>query len=693
MRLLLEIRRSSIFPPILANGDIGMLIDYRNCQFQDVPSYKKIKCVGGNYMPSIYRAGRRTDKAALACFGRIEEKVGTADCDSAKPDSWVQTLDIARALSKTENTFGNGKISSEAFVHADMPVIAVSKKFEGENVKSYVFEYLFSKRNTRTETPLHMRIEKSDDGFSFELEKAVKSVRGQVSVICDYPGAKTEISQNGVAITLNNPKGEAHFYIVFADDYNGNDFKKQAGEIKSLIASKKWDGLKASHEKSWENFWGGNLVSIPDKELEAVYYTAIYNLKCWSTKWSIPVGILPSHWEGKYFGFTFFNPALCASGHIDEALKVGRFWRSILNFALSRAGKSQKGVTVGARFSWLTIEDGREGLYYTGRWLDHVLHMCNISLESYTCFRYTNDMDYLRETCYPLIRESAEFFRIQTIYTLADGRTVIGKVCDLERLPTAIENAFLTTTGAMATFNFAAEAAEILGVDADKAKEWRRISAELSKYLPNDGEKYLPYPNAPERSVGSLSGLYPYGSVGADDKLQRAAVYDFEKNGISVGNMYIIGKGVCSWYAAWLSCALSRLGDGNAAYKSLKMSTDSAGKFYEIFEINEPGVVMSVPWCSSPQGTFIQALNEQLLQCEGDTVKIAPAVPDNWKDFSFKLNAYDDIAVSVKFEGGNLAHAEFTGGRNTSGREKTVIMPNGKIQKLKLGAGQKITVK
>ena len=47
-------------PPILANGDIGLLIDYRNCQFQDVPSYKTIHAVGENYLPGIFRAARRT---------------------------------------------------------------------------------------------------------------------------------------------------------------------------------------------------------------------------------------------------------------------------------------------------------------------------------------------------------------------------------------------------------------------------------------------------------------------------------------------------------------------------------------------------------------------------------------------------------------------------------------------------------
>ena len=62
-------------PPILANGDIGMLIDYRNCQFQDVPSYKTIHAVGEKYLPGIYRAARRTDEAGqLAADARHHER-------------------------------------------------------------------------------------------------------------------------------------------------------------------------------------------------------------------------------------------------------------------------------------------------------------------------------------------------------------------------------------------------------------------------------------------------------------------------------------------------------------------------------------------------------------------------------------------------------------------------------------------
>ncbi|MBR7105691.1 MAG: hypothetical protein IKC88_01760 [Opitutales bacterium] len=133
-------------PPILANGDIGLLIDYRNCQFQDVSSYKYIKSISEKtYLPSIYRAGRRLDNKKLACFGRIEESVDFENKKDASPESWSQHLDIFNAISETKNTYNKGKtiIDSSAFVSADMPIIAIQKRFSGETPKSYTFEYYF----------------------------------------------------------------------------------------------------------------------------------------------------------------------------------------------------------------------------------------------------------------------------------------------------------------------------------------------------------------------------------------------------------------------------------------------------------------------------------------------------------------------------------------------------------------------
>ena len=49
-------------PPVLANGDLCGLFDFRNSMAQDTPSYAFIKCTGGIYRPSIYREGRNADE-------------------------------------------------------------------------------------------------------------------------------------------------------------------------------------------------------------------------------------------------------------------------------------------------------------------------------------------------------------------------------------------------------------------------------------------------------------------------------------------------------------------------------------------------------------------------------------------------------------------------------------------------------
>ncbi len=667
-------------PPIIANGDVCAMVDFRNCQFQYLPSYKKIKCVGGNYRPSIFRAGRRTDDKKLACFGRFEERADFASTPDAKPEKWSQTLDLRSATSETECEFNNGKskMFSSVFVHEHLPIIAIKKRFEGELPEKYVFKYVFAEPDGNKPT-LQTRSEavKIRDGFDIKyvIEKRAGSISGTTFVLCDAPDAS--FANNGVefAVELKNPPREVSFFIIFADDFDGNNAAKQSEELKATVRKEGFAGLYASHSSKWKSFWEKSYINIPNKRAEDAYYTAIYNLKCYSTKWSIPVGIFRSHWQGSYFGFTFFNPALCASGHIAEAEKVASFWRSLLNYAYRRTS-SAKNPTAGARWSWQSLEDGAEATS-SGRWLDHVLHMCNISLETWTCYRYSNDKSYLEKTGYPVLKGCADFFQTQMVYALKNGRTVIGRCCDLERLPPALENAFLTTCGAIASLEFAADAADVLKVDSERAALWRETAAKLKKSLPNDGEKYLSYPDAKERSVAALSGVYPYGVLPASDPLQRAAIYDFEKNAMSAGNMYVMGEKICSWYAAWLALAQARLGDGDGASRNIKSSLDSVGKFAEICEINEPNI-MSVPWCSSPQGTYIQAVNEMLLQCEGDTVKIAPAIPRDWKDCEFSLKAFDDLSVFAKISGGKLEKLTIKAGEKYSARQKTVVLPDGK---------------
>ena len=658
--------RKTYSPPIIANGDIGMLIDYRNCQFQDVPSYRSIHAAGAAYLPGIYRAGRRTEDGSLADLGRIEERVSISGEPDAAPVSWRQRLDLDHAASEVENVYrGGGRIRSTAFVAAHMPVLCIRKSFEGE-FDSYSFDYLFCRPGEGRRPPLSSKATFGDGEIDFSFDRASAPLTGKISVSCDAEGCVCETVDRGLRITLAKPSGTVSFFVAYSDSMDGADCGRQF----------RFDALYAEHAARWRDFWSQSSICIPDARIAGTWRTAQYNLKCWSTRWSIPVGILATHWNGTYFGFTFFGPALCSSGHVGEALKVARFWDSIRPVAQARAGKPGRDADAGLRYSWQSLENGRERSSL-GRWLDHYLHLPNISRECWTAWLYTNDRTLLASNVYPVVKGCAQLFRSRLVAELKDGRTVIMPVCDLERLPCPARNAFLTTCGAIYCLERAAEGARELGVDAGEAAEWARIAAELRRDLPKGGGRYLALEGYEGTSVALLSGLMPYGVLQRSDPLQLAAVEHFERNGLTAGNMYSVGSRICTWYAAWLAGARARLGDGEGAFRNLKLAAASVGRFSEIFEINEPAY-RSCPWCSSPQGTFVEVVNSMLLQCEGDSLRIAPAVPAAWRDFSFRLRAHDDIEVSAAFAGGRPASLRLCAGKGYSGREKRIILPDGR---------------
>lgn len=664
-------------PPVLANGDIGMLVDYRNCQFQDVPAYKSIHAIGVPYFPATCRQGRRTAGKKLMTFGRIEEEVWV-DGQCREPASWSQHLDIVGAQSICKNAYGDdAAVDSVAFVAQGRPVIAVRKSFRGP-VDRYVFKWVFRRPGLSGKPPSESTFTIKPGVITFRIDRGEKKVKGKypdqtiegtVSVSCDSAAAVSGV-RDGDTLTysLEKPQGDVAFFVAFNDSLDGD-----AGLVGNGL---EWALLKAEHEKGWRDFWGDTYVNLPDKELERTYVTALYNLKCWSTKWAVPIGILPTHWQGAIFGFGFNAAAFAAAGHLPEAEKLGRFWRSIYPTAKWRAGSNVKGrdVDSGIRFVWEAAEDGSE-LCSGGRFLDHHFHQSTIPADCWNTYLYSGDVDYLRDVAYPVIKGCTQYFQQWLVQETRDGRTIIGPVCDLERLPCPARNAFLTTCGAIYDFEIAAKAADILGVDRDKVGEWRRLADALRRDLPKKDGRYQPFEGCEQISVGTLGGLFPYGVLPLEDKEQVAAVEFFDKNGIVMGNMYNVGTRICTWYAAWTANAFARLRRGEDAVRNLRLANQSVGFFNEIFEINEPAY-RSCPWCQAPQATFIQTVHEMLLQCKDDEIRIAPAVPEGWKDFSFRLRAHDDLVVEANCRNGKIEHRLIPGPKNSGRRKKVIAREN-----------------
>ncbi len=417
-------------------------------------------------------------------------------------------------------------------------------------------------------------------------------------------------------------------------------------------------------------------MRLPDERLENVYRTAQYHLRSNATRWSFPVGIFNTHWAGRYFGWDemFCYQALASSNHLDISRRCPEFRFAGLAKALRRASHYGKPGIYGARYPWETVEDGSEAAP-PGFWMEHVFHMSNIALGAWSQYLYTEDAEYLKKTGYPVVRECARFFLANMVYETKDGEMFIGKCTDLERLGPAKQRPFMTTCGAIYTLEAAARAADLLDENQDEAPAWKQAAAKLRQSLPHDGHRYLPYPDCTERSVAVMGGLYPYPVFDETSELQRNAAFDFVTHGRASGNMYPVGNAVCAWYAGWMAAALAALGDTEEPVKLLSEAAEGAGCFAELFEINEAAVSKN-PWFSTGAGNVVYALNQMLLQCRDDEIRIAAAVPESWNDYAFKLACYGNLVAEVAVENGRLARLTLAPGNEETECQRTLLIPS-----------------
>ncbi len=670
-------------PPLVSNGSISMLIDYQGGQAQRAYNHMT---------PGIWWAGRRygPPNDQLIPFGHFEQELSVDGKKCGPPATWTQTLDTKAAVVTCRNDYSNGlSIETTVFTPLAHDLVVIKKRFTAKNtgIRSVraTFKYQFTPPGKENRAPRRVTAtcETNEKTQSTEFRYQADGHRpcsGIISLFSDKQATAT-IDKQAVAltsdITLDAVKPvEMTTYLLFADTLDGNGHSGRAAKLRELARREGFDGLLAAHRKAWAAYWDESYVRIPHQQLENAYRTAQYHLRANATKWSFPVGIFNTHWAGRFFGWDemFCYQALVSSNHRDISLRCPEFRAAGLKKALYRASHYGKPGTYGARYPWEALEDGAEAAP-PGFWMEHVFHMSNIALSAWFQYLYTDDADYLNKTGYPVIKECARFFLANMVYEAPDGGMFIGKCTDLERIGPARQNPFMTSCGAIYTLEAAAQAAARLKTDDAEAAAWKHAAAKLRESLPHNGDRYLPYAGCQEESVASLGGLFPYPLFDETNVRQKNAVYHFVTNGRASGNMYPVGQSVCAWYAGWMAAALAALGDKTEPIKLLDEAAAGAGCFGEMFEINEPKVSMH-PWFSTASGNVVYALNQMLVQSRGDQIRIAPAVPETWKDCSFKLACHGNLAVEVVVKGGRLAKLMLLPNDGNTGHQRTLILPS-----------------
>lgn len=633
--------------PVLGNGSVCFQADYEGCMSQERRSDK----ISNNPSMKIWRAGRRKIDNTLLPFGYFYHKFGK----KTKLCEYKQELDVENAVVKTNCVYDNGsEIISEIAAYHDFPLIMIRRKIKCLREFEYSFEY----RLDNSENDLFIHTETGKNGIDIKYSY----INGKKGVICLFSDMKSTAKTNGdtYSLTVDIPSGETEvaFYILLYDDIDDDNYLKKAVEIREYVLNTGFLKLLNLHKDKWNEYYREGYVVTDDKSINKVYNTAQYHLKCYTTKWSIPVGICDELWHGRYFAFDefyMFMPLL-SSNHIKSAYKPPHFRAEGLKKAIKRAS-SPHGVQQ-ARYPWETLESGDEGSP-VGYWYDHVFQMACIAMTEYYYYKYTNDKTFLEKEGYPVIRACALFYINQMLFKSADGTIKVAKCTDLERLGASVSNGYMTMCGIIKTIKIFCETAGVLGLD--DAREYEKLPDILMASLPNDGEKYIPYEGCSEKSIGLISGIYPFDVIDKKNEMQRKGIESYFTNENKTGNMYAVGTGVCPWYRVWKAIVLARLGETEEAYLAVKSTVENTGNFDEMYEINDCKTgVLYRPWFGTASGMFIQAVNEMFVKYENGLIYIGVAIPKEIKDFSFRLAVPTGFVVEAKTKNGCMAKLKIT---------------------------------
>ncbi len=652
--------RDTYCAPFLGNGELSLQI---------TPDGAMDPTIRGSLIkayPStnIWVAGRRSvsGNRSLLCHGRFEQKL-IADSELSVA-GFTQELDAGSATVSCHTVYSDGSyVDTVAFVDADRKLIALKKLIKPNSRLRFYFTYSLCGKGKSEYLPDFTEAMTSCGNnigrISYRLTDR-HNLDGTILVACDSD-CITDTTANSIILSreITEPT-ELCYYIALSDSLDGSDHAALTQQLLSDALTRGFEDLKARHDTAWRDYYAEGWAAVGDSLRDDVYLTAQYHLRCFTTKWSLPVGLFDSCWESKFFAFDehymFFG--LLTSNHVEGASHVPYFRHAGLDSAIKRVSSKHHNA---ARYPWETLEDGSEASPF-GYWYEHIFHMSTIPLTEYYYYLYTNDLEFLRDVAYPVISSCAEFFYVHALYRVEGKGLIVGKCTDLERLGSGVENAYMTTCGVVSTFRVFAEAARLLGRDSEFAGEYLALADELLLNLPNDGERYVPYPGCTERSISAYSGTFPFDVIDRGDKLQTAAIDDYVKYEDTFGNMYEIGSGVCSWYACWKALVFARLGRADEAMDALRRVAGESGWFGELFEINNDKSQTYIhPWFTTAAGMYVHAQNECLLSCHDGKVFIAPAFDRRHDSFSLKLLAHGGVVVECEAKEGRIislsAHA------------------------------------
>ncbi len=266
-------------------------------------------------------------------------------------------------------------------------------------------------------------------------------------------------------------------------------------------------------------------------------------------------------------------------------------------------------------------------------------------------YEFTGNKDYLRDSIYPIMRESVRFYVQWLIYDKKQDRMVSSPTYSPEHGPATIGNTYEQSLIEQLFIDFLKASAE-LNTDPELAGKVREILPMLKPYhigktglLKEWYEEDEPDFDRSKiqknhRHISHLMGLYPGKQINhSRPELMKAAI----------ATMNDRGDESTGWARAYKINLWARTGDGNRTYKLLRGLLESC-TFQNLWDFHPPFQI---------DGNFgaSAGIAEMLIQSHEELIRILPARPDEWRSGSFTgLCARGGFVIDASWENGAVNH-------------------------------------
>ncbi len=522
---------------------------------------------------------------------------------------------------------------------------------------------------------------------------------GQIKIVTD---GKTEAHSSGIAVTNANELiiyfSASTNYVQCMDDsfdyFSDEDPLDTVKQTVKTVLGKDYNELKDAHVKDYQSLYSRfaldiGLEEVPDmttdklltkykydalsaseaRYLEAIYYQfGRYLLIASSREGSLPANLqgiwgdgLYAPWSADYhtninvqMNYWLAQQTNLAECHlpmityINSLVERGKITAEL--YHCTEDGEAVRGwTTYHENNLWGNTGPATSDAFY----FPAAAAWCCQDIWEY--YRFTQDKEFLEENFDTLL--GAAIFWVDNLVTdERDGTLVSSPSWSPEHGPYSI-GASCDQAIIWECFDFTIKAAEILGKNIPEIDEIREAQENLwmpaiglnGEYLEWKDENTLDITgDYGHRHVNHLFTLHPGTNVVAGRSAEDDEYVDAMKKVLEIR-----GDGGTGWSKAWKINFWARLRDGNHAgvmvNQILKEST-----YKNLFDTHPPFQI---------DGNFgaTAGMTEMILQSQGDSVDLLPALPDIWANGAVRgVRARGNVEVSMEWKNSLVTVAELT---------------------------------